>query len=229
MVALFCPTCRRLVLRLDRRCPSCEAALPPPETVPAAPVGGALWLDSLWPAPVPGTPLPTLVQLAPESPADPNRRAVKAATRAAVRRARLAQTAAAEGAGPSEVLVLDTDHDSRAALCGLLEGFGFRPLCADDARHAATLAERRALAAAFVDVMLDESDDGSGIELCRQLRALRGTMAVVLLAGEIHPVDRVRARLAGCDAMIAKPARRGDVARTLEDCGVPLPSDARRH
>lgn len=229
MAALFCPTCRRLVLRLDRRCPRCSATLPPPETVPAAPIGGALWLESLWPAPPPGTPLPTLVHLAPALPAEPRLSTAKAATRAAVRRARLAQTAAAAGAVSTEVLVLDQDPESRAALCVLLEGFGFKAHCADDAQHAATLAEQRPVAAAFIDVTLDESDDGSGIELCRQLRALRGTMALVLLAGEIHPVDRVRARLAGCDALIAKPARRGDVARTLEDCGVPLPSDARRH
>lgn len=229
MAALFCPTCRRLVLRLDRRCPRCSAALPPPETVPAGPAGGALWLDNLWPAPVARGPLPTLVHLAPALPAEPPLSTAKAATRAAVRRARLAQTAAAAGAVSTEVLVLDPDPESRAALCILLECFGFNALCADDAPHAATLAERRAVAAAFVDVTLDESDDGSGIELCRRLRALRGAMALVLMASEIHPVDRVRARLAGCDALIAKPARRGDVARTLEDCGVPLPSDARRH
>jgi CheY-like chemotaxis protein len=230
MATLLCPTCRRLVLSLDRRCRTCEATLPPPETIPAAPMGGALWLDSLWPAPVPGAQVPTLVQLAPRPDADPPpARAAKAATRAAVRRARLAQSGTRDAAGLTEVLVLDADNDSRDTLCRLLEGFGFRVVCADDTRHAIEWAERQAFAAAFVDVALDESDDGCGIELCRELRALRSTMAVVLLAAEVHPVDHVRARLAGCDALIGKPARRGDVARTLEDSGVPLPSDARRH
>jgi len=229
MATLLCPTCRRLVLSLDRRCRTCEATLPPPETVPAAPMGGALWLDSVWPAATPGAQVPTLVQLAPQSGGEHPGRAAKAATRAAVRRARLAQSSTAAGAGLTDVLVLDADNDSRDTLCRLLEGFGFRVVCADDTRHAIEWAERQAFAAAFVDVALDESDDGCGIELCRELRALRSTMAVVLLAAEVHPVDHVRARLAGCDALIAKPARRGDVARTLEDCGVPLPSDARRH
>lgn len=229
MATLLCPTCRRVVPSPDRRCRTCEASLPPPETIPAAPIGGALWLDSLWPTPAPGTELPTLVQLAPQPGGDQPARAAKAATRAAVRRARLAQSAPHDGASPTEVLVLDADNDSRHALCGLLEGFGFRAVCADDPRHAIEWAGRQSFAAAFVDVTLDESDDGCGIELCRELRALRREMAVVLLSAEVHPVDRVRARLAGCDALIAKPARRGDVARTLEDCGVPLPSDARRH
>lgn len=229
MATLLCPTCRRLVLSLDRRCRTCAATLPPPETVPAAPVGGALWLDSAWPIAVPGAQVPTLVQLAPQPGGEHPGRAAKAATRAAVRRARLAQSATPDGTVPTEVLVLDTDSDARDTLCRLLAGFGFHAICADDTRHAVEWAERQAFAAAFVDVTLDESDDGCGIELCRQLRALRRTMAVVLLAAEVHPVDHVRARLAGCDALIAKPARRGDVARTLEDCGVPLPSDARRH
>lgn len=229
MATLLCPTCRRLVLSLDRRCRTCQATVPLPKAVPAAPAGGALWLDSLWPTPGPAAQVPTLVQLAPPSPTEPKPRATKAATRAAVRRARLAQSAAADGVGRSDVLVLDADSDSRDALCRLLEGFGFRVVRAEDTAHAVDWAERQSFAAAFVDVMLDESDDGRGIELCRQLRALRGTMAVVLVATEVRPVDRVRARLAGCDALIAKPARRGDVARTLEDCGVPLPSDARRY
>jgi hypothetical protein len=34
--------------------------------------------------------------------------------------------------------------------------------------------------------------------------------------------------MAGAEALLLKPLGRGDVARTLEDNGVALPSDARR-
>jgi len=53
--------------------------------------------------------------------------------------------------------------------------------------------------------------------------------AVVLMSPRLRPADRVRAALARSDAVLAKPLSRGDVARTLESCGVALPADERRH
>jgi hypothetical protein len=50
----------------------------------------------------------------------------------------------------------------------------------------------------------------------------------VLVSTQLRPVERVRAKLAGCDGMLVKPVTRGDVARTLEACGLSLPADARR-
>lgn len=236
MSALFCPTCKHAVRNGDRQCMACGADLPEPDTVPGAFTHGALWLDSqvLLPPPVLAVRVVELPPVAPPVPVeDPARRRAKEATRAAVRRARLGQAAQAAGVEAAEVLLLDTDDISRAHVSALLEGFGFRVYFAADAEHASMLADAQAFAAAFVDVSLDESDQGAGIELCRQLRARptpagRGPMALVLLGADLHPVDRIRARLAGCDAVIGKPAQRGDLARTLEDCGVPLPSDARQ-
>jgi CheY-like chemotaxis protein len=163
-----------------------------------------------------------------------SRAAAKAARRAAVRRARLGPSTIAPGAHQTvpEVLVLDPDDGARALLCTLLGAFGFRVHSAVDLDQAATLSIARPFAAVFVDIVLDGSDGGAGVDLCKQVKQT-GTPGseppvLVLVSTQLRPVERVRAKLAGCDGMLLKPVTRGDVARTLEDCGLSLPADARR-
>lgn len=167
-----------------------------------------------------------------EDPA--SRAAAKAARRAAVRRARLEQAPAAPAATQTvpEVLVLDQDDGARALLCTLLGAFGFRVHSAVGLDQAAALTAARRFAVVFVDTVLDGSDGGAGVDLCRQVKqpVVSGAEApvLVLVSTALRPVERVRAKLAGCDGMLVKPVTRGDVARTLEACGVALPADARR-
>jgi CheY-like chemotaxis protein len=163
-----------------------------------------------------------------------SRAAAKAARRAAVRRARLGQSATALDApqAVAEVLVLDPDDGARALLCTLLGAFGFRVHSAVALDQAAALSGARPFAAVFVDIVLDGSDGGAGVDLCKQVK-LASTSGgeppvLVLVSTQLRPVERVRAKLAGCDGMLVKPVTRGDVARTLEACGLSLPADARR-
>jgi CheY-like chemotaxis protein len=162
------------------------------------------------------------------------RAAVKAARRAAVRRARLGPAAAPPGAAVDipEVMVLDPDDHARTPLCTLLGSFGFRVHPVLDIEQATELAAERPFAALFVDVALDGSDAGAGVQMCRRVKGSAAPGAeppvLVLVSAQLSPVDRVRAQLAGCDGMLQKPVQRGDVARLLEDHGVALPSDARQ-
>jgi hypothetical protein len=48
------------------------------------------------------------------------------------------------------------------------------------------------------------------------------------MSGGESASGRVRAKLAGCDAFLTRPVRRGDAARALESSNVVLPADARR-
>lgn len=176
------------------------------------------------PAPLPGH------AAAPDPAAPSLRRIAKNERRAAVRRALIGQGAAADC---RDVLVLDPDAHSRSALCQLLETFGFDVHVADDVPQAIGLASRRHLAAAFVDVLLDDWTDSDGVALCRIVRECRRSpggpaCALVLIAAHPSPSDQVRAGLAGCSALVRKPPSRGDVARILEANAVPLPADARR-
>jgi len=160
----------------------------------------------------------------------------KAARRAKVRRARLrgASTAEPTSQVTPDVLLLDSDIAARDQLHNLLRGFGFGVVLATDAADACALVVSWPFVAAFIDIASKAEEDGDGIDLCKQVRTLStrhgdpsAALVLVLVGGQLSPVDRVRARLAGCDEAILKPFTRGSVASVLDARGVALPSDAR--
>ena len=92
--------------------------------------------------------------------------------------------------------------------------------------------ERTPLAAAFLDVAAEDLAGIDGLDLCqrikhRQVRLAGAVPAVMLLSPRDSAAGRVRAKLAGCDALLTRPAERGAVARVLESCNVALPADSR--
>lgn len=248
MAARLCPTCRHPVLAEDVRCGACGADLRQEDTIPSsfdstprshpAPPPQRHRRAELTPRPIPGTSVPVVTEVLgsidlliegdPPAPAPvpaevDARRTAKTERRASVRRARMHRDAAP---GCTDVLVLDADETTRGILCGLLAGFGFQLVVATDIEQATAIAASRRLAAAFVDIRFDRTADNAAIALCRAIKASR--TALVLISAGVSPVDRIRAELAGCDTVIAKPARRGELARALEACTIALPADARR-
>jgi CheY-like chemotaxis protein len=176
------------------------------------------------------TPFDTPVEMPVELPTAPAEVDPRISTKAQVRRAvRRAQRAGAAAATlMTDVLVLDADDTDRAALSALLERFGFVVHATTDVAQAAELLTQRSYAAAFLEVAFDGSDRGAGIELCRRVKESEAALALIVVSGRLDPSDQVRARLAGADVHLTKPLSRGDVARSLEGCGVGLPADARR-
>ena len=150
----------------------------------------------------------------------------KAQVRRAVRRAQRAGAAAATLI--TDVLVLDSDDADLAALSALLERFGFAVHAAAEVAQASDLLAQHHYAAAVLEVAFDGSDRGAGVELCRRVKETNAALALIVVSGRLDPSDQVRARLAGADVHLTKPLSRGDVARSLEGCGVGLPADARR-
>lgn len=177
------------------------------------------------------TPLGPPVELpaapAPVEPAAPDPRlSTKAQVRRAVRRAQLAGAGGA--ALLTDALVLEPDDADRAALADLLRRFGFVVHEALDAAEASTQLVKGTFAAAFLHIAFDGTDRGAGIELCRRIKETEAALALIVVSGRLDSSDAVRARLVGADVQLTKPLSRGDVARSLEECGVALPSDARR-
>lgn len=225
--------------------PAATAATPPtltliePTLPPEPPPEGRAALEASLAGPEEWPDLPQAPPEAPTAPPvaplrEPDRRTVtKAMARQAARRARMAALMSdAAQPPPVDVLVLDDDAGTRAELVRLLGRFGFHVHEALDLHHAEQLADLAPFAAAFLDIRLDDSDGGAGVALCERLhRPVRGggPTAIVLMSPRLRPADRVRAALARSDAVLAKPLSRGDVARTLESCGVALPADERRH
>jgi len=223
-LVLFCPQCGTVNDVGLERCFHCAALLRgDPVDVPVPRAVKTASAAALPPVP-------------PAQTAPVDRAERKAAIRAAVRRAQLSNAAPLPVAATmaADVLVLDSDEAARDELCALLAKFGFTPYPADRIAQASMLVDKRLFAAAFLEVAFDGSDHGAGVELCQRVKQSTSRLtgrspAVFVLAARPRPVDRVRASLAGCDAFVAKPPTRGAVARALEACGLPLPTDPRRH
>lgn len=173
------------------------------------------------------TTLPALMPGPPAAPVSAHQ-ARKAQQRAFVRRVRLARDGPAPPAlgTVQHVLVLDKDAVARVELCALLEGFGFRAHPARTATQAQALLDLHQIAAAFLAVALDGSDADAdeAAALCQRI----SPCALIIVGSAARPVERVRAKLAGADEFLAKPASRGGLARALDACGVALPADPRR-
>lgn len=188
--------------------------------------------------PVPEVPPPVPVpEPAPASkPARKTEAERQAAKEAARRKSRAARMAHARVPGAvaevREVLLLDGKPEP-GALAVLLDAFGFRVMRATDIAGAVSVVETTPLAAAFLDCSVRDEVGIDGMSLCHLIKhgllALAGEVPpVMLISGRSVAAERVRGKLAGCDAFLLHPVTRGDAARALEACNVALPADSRR-
>uniref|UniRef100_Q07JG9 Regulatory protein VirG n=1 Tax=Rhodopseudomonas palustris (strain BisA53) TaxID=316055 RepID=Q07JG9_RHOP5 len=101
-----------------------------------------------------------------------------------------------------QILVVDDDPEIRKLLARYVEGQAFRVLLA---ASCAELRERLAteqIDLVVLDVMLP---DGSGLDACRDLRAKRNTIPIILLTALKEDVDRILGLEMGADDYLAKP------------------------
>ena len=105
-------------------------------------------------------------------------------------------------AAPQRILVVDDDPEIRKLLARYIESQGFRVLLAANCRE---LHDR--LAAGHVDlIVLDVMlPDGSGLEVCRDLRAQRSSVPIILLTALKEDVDRIIGLEIGADDYLGKP------------------------
>ena len=151
---------------------------------------------------------------------------LKANRRAKVRRAQRSHHRPAPDT-PQDVLVLEPQAESRALVCSVLDGFGFRTHTAVSVAEAEGLCARQAHVAVFLGLGSDAQDAAA---LCRRLRdgPSRRPLAIVAMGDPKRHTDRVRMQLAGADAVMLRPVSRGDLARALDACSLALPRDPRQ-
>lgn len=242
-LVLRCPSCHAINARTRDACHHCEA--------PLRELGGAesgqlltLRLDDLPELPDPIVARPALaplplefppivddrLALPPVPPPVLTRAERKAAQRASVRRAqqRHQRRALVDPGVRPDVLLLEPNDEIRVQLAEILQMFGFHPRQVATVAQADQLALETAFVAAFIGLT---AQDSLASGLCTRLRAApRPSMrplAVVAMVDQGRHTDRVRMELAGADEVLFRPLDRGDVARALENCGVPLPHDPR--
>jgi two-component system OmpR family response regulator len=130
----------------------------------------------------------------------------------------------------SEILIVDDDSEIRALLRRYLEEQGFRVSAVGDIRGCNGALTQRTPALIVLDVMLP---DGSGLDLCRELRNRRTRIPVILLTALKEDIDRIVGLEIGADDYLVKPfnprellARIRAVLRRVND--VPSPAQGHR-
>jgi two-component system, cell cycle response regulator len=106
---------------------------------------------------------------------------------------------------PQSILVVDDSLAVRAYLRSLLEARGFVVTEAVQVQAALACVAQARFDCILMDVLMPGLD---GYEGCRQIKSrLRGAQAVpiVMLTSKSSPFDRIRGKMAGCDAYLTKP------------------------
>ncbi len=191
--------------------------LPPP--LPAAPLAPPP--EPAYSSPASGTSVAPGKRAGSAGLTEEERHTAKAAARRKSRAARLTQARRA-GTQLEDVLLLDATTEP-VALDFLLEAFGFRVLRVRNIAAAMGAIASTPLAAAFVDIDVEDEDGIDGMTLCQMIK-----QRVLEVAGEVPPVilmsrrkvaaERVQAKLAGCEAFLTQPItawRCGTRARNL--------------
>jgi two-component system phosphate regulon response regulator OmpR len=101
-----------------------------------------------------------------------------------------------------QILVADDDPEIRKLLARYIEGQAFRVLLASSCRELRERITTQQVSLVVLDVMLP---DGSGLDACRDLRAERNTIPIILLTALKEDVDRIIGLEMGADDYLGKP------------------------
>jgi two-component system OmpR family response regulator len=105
-------------------------------------------------------------------------------------------------ASTPQILVVDDDPEIRRLLGRYLDGQNFRVLLAADRRELEEKLATQAVDLVVLDVMLP---DGSGLDICRNLRDRRPGLGIILLTALKEDVDRIIGLEIGADDYLGKP------------------------
>jgi two-component system, cell cycle response regulator len=116
--------------------------------------------------------------------------------------------AAAEPAAPArsnQVLVVDDSLAVRNHLRSLLEARGLQVTEASCVQEALAAVAANRFVCALMDVLMPDMDGYEGCKRIKGLKSSIGVLPVVMLTSKGSPFDRIRGKMAGCDAYLTKP------------------------
>lgn len=102
----------------------------------------------------------------------------------------------------AQILVVDDDLDIRRMVARYLQEQGYRVLQGSKCADVHERIQTNHIDLIVLDVMLP---DGSGLDLCRDLRAARSNIPVILLTALREDVDRIIGLEIGADDYLGKP------------------------
>jgi DNA-binding response OmpR family regulator len=101
------------------------------------------------------------------------------------------------------ILVVDDESELRELLVRLFTRDGHRVLAVADARSAIDRASTEAFDCVLLDVALGPGPDG--VDVCRELRARRNVVPIIMLTARDSEADAVLGLEAGADDYVTKP------------------------
>jgi len=126
---------------------------------------------------------------------------------------------------PQRILVVDDDPEIRKLLARYIESQGFRVLLAANCRELRDRLATNHIDLIVLDVMLP---DGSGLDMCRDLRAQRSSVPIILLTALKEDVDRIIGLEIGADDYLGKPFNPRSSSRACARCCAAAPRPCRR-
>lgn len=111
-----------------------------------------------------------------------------------------------------QILVADDDSEIRKLLARYMQEQGFRVLLASSCAEVRERIDAHPVDLIVLDVMLP---DGSGLDLCRDLRAARSNIPIILLTALQEDVDRIIGLEIGADDYLGKPFNPRELAARI--------------
>ena len=111
------------------------------------------------------------------------------------------------------ILVVDDDPEIRKLIARYVESQGFRVLLAANCQELREQLATHQVDLIVLDVMLP---DGSGLDACRDLRAQRNNVPIILLTALKEDVDRIIGLEIGADDYLGKPFHYEELLARLE-------------
>jgi DNA-binding response OmpR family regulator len=111
-----------------------------------------------------------------------------------------------------QVLVVDDDLEIRKLLARYMQEQGFRVQLASKCVEVRDRIATNQIDLIVLDVMLP---DGSGLDLCRDLRAMGSTIPIILLTALKEDVDRIIGLEIGADDYLGKPFNPRELAARI--------------
>jgi CheY-like chemotaxis protein len=111
------------------------------------------------------------------------------------------------------ILCVEDDEDSCEILKILLSMAGYEVVLARTAAEALNMT----LTDSFDALLLDNHlPDGSGLELCQQIREFNRQTPICFYTGDAYPKQIEAAKQAGANAYLVKPVQPDEMERTIE-------------
>lgn len=103
---------------------------------------------------------------------------------------------------PRRILNIEDDQDSRVMLALTLENAGYAMSSANSVAEGLNLARLERFDLIILDVRFN---DGSGVDLCRQIRAFDSLIPIIFYSGSAYPSDIAAGLAAGAQQYLTKP------------------------